>query len=290
VFYECIWWFIVANLANIVAPSIYSRLFWSQAMVLSGVVFTGLMGGFCAELAVIGILAGLIRRPIKWTLPVVLLASFLCGMIVCFGQYMVEEPWGSEPFVVAGIGAVSSSLVVYAMCFAFKVASGIGCDVFASAESEQTSQSSQINQISIKYILIATTIIGLLVAIGKSFDFSGTFGNLGSDELVFGLLSLVVLILVGLTYLALISWLCLATMNNHLRVRLLVLLGLVIAVGSVMMPQVFAVVQQQTRNSVSAGTEDIPMALSYLVTFCLATAAILVNFRLAGLRLKRKTS
>lgn len=295
VIYECIWWFIVTNLANIVAPSIYSRTFVflrksGSTQDLSDILFTGLMGGFCAQLAVIGILAGLIRRPIKWTLPIAFLASFLCGMIVCLGQYMVEEPWGSEPFVITGIGTVSSAVVLFAACFALKVASGIGCDVLASTESDPSSQGSPINQISIKYILIATTIIGLLIAIGKSFDFSDTFKNLGSEELVFGLLSLAVLIVCGLTFLALIGWLCLATMNNHLRMRLIVLLGVMIVVGSVMMPQVFAVVQRQTRNSVTAGTEDIPMALSYLVTFSMATATILVNFRLAGLRLTRKTS
>ncbi len=290
--YECAWWFIVANLANMAAPSIYSRLFWPRAIVsnewLSDIVFTGMMGGFCAQLAVIGILAGMIRRPVKWTLPVALLASFLCGMMVCFGQYLVEELWGSEPVVVTGIGTVSSVIVVFAAFFAFKVVSGIGCDFIVSTESEQSSQSGQINQISIKYILIATTVIGLLVAIGKSLDLSDTFGSLGSEELVLGLLSLAVLILFGLTYSALIGWLCLATLNNHRRVRLLVLLGTMIVLGAIMMPQVFAVVQQQSRNSVSAGSEDIPMAASHLVSFCLVTAAILVSFRLAGLRLTRK--
>lgn len=290
VIYQGIWWLIVVNLANIAAPSIYTRLFWPNRISewLSDIVFTSMMGGFCAQFAVIGLLAGLIRRPIKWTLPFALLISISCAMIVCLGNYIVEDTQGGEPIVVALIGAVSGLLAVFTPFFAFKAASGIGCDVVESNKIEQSSQSSQINQISIRYILIATTIIGLLVAIGKSLDFSDTFRNLGAEELVFGVLSLVVLILFGLTYVVVVGWLCLAIMNNHQRVRWLVLLGSMIVVGSVMMPQIFAVIQQQTRNSVSAGTEDIPMAASYIFSFCLATALILVSFRLAGLRLTKK--
>ena len=290
VIYEGVWWLIVVNLANIAAPSIYTRLFWPNRISegLSDIVFTSMMGGFCAQVAVIGLLAGLIRRPFKWTLPFALLISISCVMMVCVGNYFVDDAQGGEPIVVALIGAVSGLLAVFTPFFAFKAASGIGCDVVESNESEKSSQSSQINQISIKYILIATTIIGLLVAIGKSLDFSDTFENIGSEELVIGVLSLVVLILFGLTYVVVVGWLCLATMNNHQRVKWLVLLGSMIVVGSVMMPQIFAVIQQQTRNSVSAGTEDIPMAASYIFSFCLATALILVSFRLAGLRLTKK--
>ncbi len=290
VIYEGVWWLIVANLANIAAPSIYSRLFWRNRSSewLSDIVFTSMMGGFCAQFAVIGLLAGLIRRPIKWTLPFALLISISCTMMVCVGTYIVEDVRGGEPIVVALIGAVSGLLAVFTPFFAFKAASGIGCDVVESNESEPSSQSGQINQISIKYILIATTIIGFLVAVGKSLDFSDTFRNLGSEELVFGVLSLVVLILFGLTYVVVVGWLCLAIMNNHQRVRWLVLLGSMMVVGSVMMPQIFGVIQQQTRNSVSAGTEDVPMAASYIFSFCLATALILVSFRLAGLRLTKK--
>ncbi|MFO0939353.1 MAG: hypothetical protein U0930_01160 [Pirellulales bacterium] len=290
VIYEGIWWLIMVNLANLAAPSIYSKLTWPNRVSewLPDIAFTGLMGGFCAQLAVIGLLAGLIRKPVKWTLPFALLISILCAMIVCVGNYILEGAQGGEPIVVTLIGAVSSLLAVFTSFFAFKAASGIGCDVVETNESEQSSQSSPINQISIKYILIATTIIGLLVAIGKSLDLSDTFKNLGSEELLFGVLSLVVLILFGLTYLVVICWLCLATMNNHQRLRWLVLLGSMIVVGSVMMPQIFAILQQQARNTVTAGTEDIPMALAYIVSFSLATAAILVSFRLAGLRLTRK--
>lgn len=291
VIYQGIWWLIVVNLANIAAPSIYTRLFWPNRISewLSDIVFTSMMGGFCAQFAVIGLLAGLIRRPIKWTLPFALLISISCAMMVCLGNYIVEEAQGSEPIVVALIGAVSGVLAVFTPFFAFKAASGIGCDVVESNESKQSSQSSQINQISIKYILIATSIIGLLVAIGKSLEFSDTFRSLGSEELVFGVLSLVALILFGLTYVVVVGWLCLAIMNNHQRVRWLVLLGSTIVVGSVMMPQIFAIIQQQTRNSVSAGTEDVPMAASYIFSFCLATALILVSFRVAGLRLTKKS-
>lgn len=293
-YYEALWWSIVILLANLIVPSIYDKWIWSQRWVgrwYEELLLLGLMGLYCAQVGVAAFLCAVFPKPAKWTFPVLIFAVLVCSISLGMGIGLAEESWDVENQTIILIGGAIAGGCVF---IGTRIASRIFRVRFDVSRSRQETERASIqeHQISIKYILIATTVVGVLLGIAKTFNLRNLLGSQG-DQWMYGLASLAIVLGFGALFLTLLVLLTLARISRWTYFSLAVGLVGLLTLGSCFMPAAFAIVQHICDEEISADAMDIPMAVAFNSGFGLGCYAILLGFRLAGLRLweeRRKNS